>query len=58
MNENKQIAKIAVAKLIESGVPEDDLFLSESPVVLPVEECGDVTGYWVAVEVWVGKGEV
>ena len=52
MNENKQIAKI------ESGVPEDDLFLSESPVVLPVEECGDVTGYWVAVEVWVGKGEV
>lgn len=51
---NDDIAKIAKAKLVEAGIDTDDIFVDEEPDVLPVEH----DGYWVKLEVWVGREEV
>lgn len=55
---NDDIAKVAKAKLVESGIDEGDIFVDEEPDVFPVENDGKVEGYWVKIEVWVGNKEV
>ena len=54
---NDDIAKIAKAKLVDAGVDEDDIFIDQNPVVLPVEHDHAVQGYWVKLEVWVSREE-
>lgn len=55
---NDDIAKIAKAKLVEAGIDADDVFVDEEPDVFPVEHDHAVEGYWVKLEVWVGREEV
>lgn len=51
---DKEIARLALAKLLESGIDENDIFIDDHPTVTPIEE-GD--GWWVRVDVFVNKTE-